>query len=368
MFDCIATYYQLCVICSYLAPVYDDCACGKNGSMTRPGSALPPWCLSPSGADCGWYRQCLEKQFPCEGTPVAYAITYAEKFCNLYTDHASNFSQIGQRWINAVRKCLQVELVPNLRSWANTSCEKIRRNAFDSHAKCYLSPTNGEPSICELPCQDYIQVICTVKSAFLSAKVEAIKGLIEAYRGCKKFDCLKLPNLALFVFKTFRERFSLQKSPTMEELDELAGAVADAIASKLGWRDSGVLWYAQSNYTNLTSIVSVEVLITGKGIYDLGSTKASNFNITAVTAKVVKAVKDGDLFLGKVGDQSEPMYVKQMKECADFECQRATQEITAPPNRFTSSAYDLRNNFMHTFLTLSFLSSLSYNFPNAYIP
>ena len=62
----------------------------------------------PHGRDCTWYRRCLEKQIPCSGKTGDYAIAYGEKFCQKYTSAYSDFSQNGKKWVDAVRKCLQV--------------------------------------------------------------------------------------------------------------------------------------------------------------------------------------------------------------------------------------------------------------------
>jgi hypothetical protein len=62
--------------------------------------------------NCEWYGNCLEKKYQCSGTDDDYAMEYAIKFCNLYDEHVAEFSIEGQTWVNAVRKCLQVSLVP----------------------------------------------------------------------------------------------------------------------------------------------------------------------------------------------------------------------------------------------------------------
>ena len=91
--------------------VSNDCSCNPNDKNPTVTTALPASCYSPAGDSCDWYRNCLEKKYPCEATTNAYAITFAEKFCKLYNDHYSKFSSDGRKWINAVRKCLQVSLV-----------------------------------------------------------------------------------------------------------------------------------------------------------------------------------------------------------------------------------------------------------------
>ena len=64
--------------------VNKDCACSPGEQITvAPTNNLSPHCYSPRGDDCSWYRNCLEVRYPYKGTVHAYAIKYAEKFCNL---------------------------------------------------------------------------------------------------------------------------------------------------------------------------------------------------------------------------------------------------------------------------------------------
>ncbi len=98
-------------------PVFDDCACSPGDTIPTSDDTMPTLaleCYSPSGDDCNWYRDCLEACYPCEGTEDGYAIEFAKKFCDLYTERLSEFSSQGIMWIDGVRKCLQVVLVPSL--------------------------------------------------------------------------------------------------------------------------------------------------------------------------------------------------------------------------------------------------------------
>ncbi|CAC5406492.1 unnamed protein product [Mytilus coruscus] len=86
--------------------VYDDCKCEKGQEYTQYNLPLPSRCYSPSGSDCSWYQDCLENKCKCNGTEDDYAVAFATKFCNLYSQSYQDFSQEGQQWIDAVRKCL----------------------------------------------------------------------------------------------------------------------------------------------------------------------------------------------------------------------------------------------------------------------
>ncbi|KAL3883439.1 hypothetical protein ACJMK2_029702 [Sinanodonta woodiana] len=302
------------------SPVYDDCACG-SGVPPNTQAVISTWCFSPSGQECNWYADCLEKRRRCEGTDSAYAITFADKFCNLYKDHYQRFSQIGQNWIYAVRKCLQVVLVPILRPGVNITCDGIKQMAFSSHADCYISPYPGAPSVCNISITDFYYMFWTIKSAFKDAFDASVEGANDVYNRCCGYKHL------INMIKI-----------ELNALDDLAGAVADAMGSKLRWTDAGVMWFAYSNSSTSSDTVPVYVLITGKSTYNLNNIQGTNVNLTAVNERVMKAVQDGVLSFSSIGKASEPIYVKQMKECIDFACLKTTNNVTAPEKVVTKNS------------------------------
>jgi len=156
----------------------------RQSSSTLP--TIPNWCYSPDGKECNWYRECLEKRHPCECTKHAYALTYAYYFCNLYKKTSSGFSASGLKWIDGVRKCLQVKLVPILMKDAIT-CKKIKDEAFDSHDECYTNPGYGAPSICELGMGDWWKVFWTIKGSILSMPFLSQSGIIKVALKCGVF-------------------------------------------------------------------------------------------------------------------------------------------------------------------------------------
>ena len=169
--------------------VTSDCSCTPSNPTSHPNitTLLPPECYSPSGDSCDWYRNCLERKYPCEATSNGYAVKYAEHFCKLYDQNFGKFSQTGKNWVNGVRKCLQVSLVPLLRPWADDpTCEEIREKAFASHTPCYLNPGNGVSSVCDLDCSDYFQIFWTIKGSFVKVDTlwESLKGMWNIGEKC----------------------------------------------------------------------------------------------------------------------------------------------------------------------------------------
>ncbi|WAR31916.1 LOW QUALITY PROTEIN: hypothetical protein MAR_034458, partial [Mya arenaria] len=131
-------------------------------------------------ADLVMYRRALKRAYPLFATALkeqsaaeaillyraSYALDYCEKICDLYTEHYNGFHAIGQKWIDAVRKCLQVALVPLLRPYNHPSCDEIKDAAFRIHSECYVSPYPGAPSFRDIGWSNYLKVYMTIKPAF----------------------------------------------------------------------------------------------------------------------------------------------------------------------------------------------------------
>ncbi len=221
-------------------PVFDDCACSPGDTI--PISTLARECYSPSGDDCNWYRDCLEARYPCEGTEDGYAIEFAKKFCDLYTESLSKFSSQGIMWIDGVRKCLQVVLVPFLREFVRPTCADIKQKAFDSHSRCYLEPGLGVPSICDLSIYDLCASFCTVNcisgsSAFIMEKIETGKQMLDVILGCDRgiiFYGKKTAVLAIGV---------VSRSVPIIRGTLLAAEIGNYIANKLQFDEKRIGWF-----------------------------------------------------------------------------------------------------------------------------
>ena len=334
--------------------VYDECRCNDGDQAEGDDTSLPEWCFSPSGTECNWYRDCLEKRHPCEASGNGYALSYAEKFCNLYTERSRFFTAEGLQWVNAVRKCLQVALVPLIRPWSNPTCEELKKFAFDSHTPCYLAPF-GAPSICDLGCWDWAQVFWTIKSGFTQAFVESMKGVVDVTVGCgKKFTLLDVlddscPSVMVRLTLTVALRTLIGKRSTDQELvlNNLAGSVADELAMKLKWDKRVMDWYAYApNNTNNRDVesdkVEVEVLFGDKSALDLTDEKISNaqpdFSLKNTVQNLATAVEKGVLHNMVIDNMK--VSVTSMTACQDVECEESFIAVTAgPPSNLASFSY-----------------------------
>ena len=330
-------------------PVYNSCRCSPVEPTEAPTTDLPPHCYSPGGEDCSWYRDCLEVRYPCEATDDSYAIDYAEKFCNLYSSNYNDFSIDGRAWIDGVRKCLQVALVPSLRPWVRKTCKDIRRDAFDSHVDCYITPASGVPGICELSCADIWKSFWLVSfegGAFSSAPIETGKQMLSVMVGCftsgPLSGCIQNVQTTLLFTVPYISRGRLT----------VAAKVVDFIANKLDWIKNGVRWFpflGDDNSSDSDSrrrrqitddYTSINVLLVDtKALNILNSTTLipppGQENLDQVVTNFANAVHDGllsEISLVLNGTQMI-LGVLSVGQCADILCNstNVTELAIAPP-------------------------------------
>ena len=319
-------------------PVTPDCSCSDGEQHKESSLSLPPRCYSPSGTDCTWYQDCLEEKYKCSESKDDYAMTFATKFCNLYTEHYGKFSTSGQAWINSVRKCLQVTLVPILRPWRSLSCKEIKELAFQSHVPCYVNPDEKRPgiSICNLGPSDFFSVFWTVKSSLVmsvDSSLETINGFWDTMQQCSFFKSYSfdgdIRNIKMTVehkgFKVIRRRRSVS-----EKSIRLSNDIVDHIAKQLNWDKKGIVWFSYDD--NSTTIASKKLLINifladGKK-YDLAAINVLESDLNATIDDFQTKVKTGDLF----GDTKDVSFkVISSQGCSDANCDVISFNVTADP-------------------------------------
>lgn len=243
-------------------------ACECYESPQKP--TLPGDCLSPDGTDCTWYRRCLAVQYPCGGQ-AGYALGYGERMCNLYEDRLPVFSERGQAWIGAVRKCLQVQLVPVLRPYSYGhppyTCYELKQYAFKTHIPCYLDPYQGF-SVCNLSCVDFGRIFWTIKSTFLSDFWASFNGAIETVmNGCISTaavhsGCFGLVQKMYISVKLLLNEQLLRKRSISQtgNSDDVMDLVMTSLVNQLGWcRNIG--WHAYAFKQMTGSTLQIEVLL-----------------------------------------------------------------------------------------------------------
>ncbi len=102
-----------------------------------------------------------------------YGAVYAQRF---YRDARPRMTRAGQAWIDSVLVCLQEELRADIDG--ETSCDDIRRIAFDTHPVCYID--NG---FCRLSLWDVANVVWTVNATDWLSR-DAARQVVHTALGC----------------------------------------------------------------------------------------------------------------------------------------------------------------------------------------
>jgi hypothetical protein len=290
----------------------------------------------------------LEKKYPCEATSNAYALEYAEKFCRLYGEKKSWFTEKGQRWMNGVRKCLQVSLVPLLRPWNNPTCQEIREKAFASHTPCYLNPDKNVPSVCDLDGVEFYKIFFIIKGAFLDLDTawESIKGMWNIGKECgsryiriwgKEF--MRITKLVIQKFMQ-RKRRSSDPIPEADARSRFVNRLGSAIAVSLKWNKEDMDWLAfpgnltTANDSNTFDIFMVLVDKKALGIVNNSITPIMPpVDLNSTIQTFASAIKHGHLSLQVDGFN---VWLKSMASCSDKSCKETqTLAVSEKPPKWS---------------------------------
>lgn len=172
-----------------------DYLLGRSQPSGHTPITIPDWCKSPSGTECNWYQDCLKKRVSCTTTLSRNAVRYAENMCHAYNNLSSRFQNSTSpvlTWLDGVRKCLLVSIVPQLRSYASPTCSNTDSLAFKSQTHCYSNPAihdnvNKTHSLCQLSSDQFWQIFWTLHKNSTSPYHD--KNLQQLYT--EKVQCLK---------------------------------------------------------------------------------------------------------------------------------------------------------------------------------
>ncbi|XP_071129974.1 uncharacterized protein [Mytilus edulis] len=362
-FQCMAEVHD-----ENIGPVSPDCSCSDGEQHKVSNLTLPTRCYSPSGSDCTWYQDCLERKYKCSESKDDYAMAFATKFCNLYTEHYGKFTTDGQTWVNAVRKCLQVTLVPLLRPWRPFSCSEVKQFAFNSHVPCYVQPNEMVPevSICNLDPSDVFSVFWTIKSSLVmsvDSSLETINGLWNTMKQCIFFIKYSfdgdIRNIQMTIEHKGLEVIRRRRSVSEKSI-RLSNDIVDHIAKQLNWDKRGIVWFSYDD--NSTSIASKKLLLNifladGKK-YDLDPKNVLKSDLNATVADFQTKVQTGGLF-GDTKDVSFKVITSQ--GCVDANCDVISFNVTTDPFVKDTSDHTIvkkNNNKIYIIIGMSSLGLL----------
>lgn len=348
VFQCMFEQHDI----SYGA-VYDDCKCNNSQEYTESNLTLPSQCYSPSGTDCSWYHHCLERKYKCNGTEDNFAVEFATKFCNLYSRSNQDFSQDGQKWMDAVRKCLQVSLVKTIRPYLHYSCKDVNRIAFDSHTQCYVYPDlhYRSISICNLGAADYFPVFWTIQSSKVmstDSSRRTMKRMFETLKGCSKsflkgmsFDGpIRLLKMKLKYSFPFGSRHQL----VLDDNTIMLNDFVDSIAAKLHWKENGVLWFLDLDINSTVTETYIDIYLANRNVYDLNArntTVPSNLNTTINEMKKITETSD---IKGHIGGLS--IMIISLQGCLDANCDTLLFDITSTASMKGKQVYVSENAYL----------------------
>lgn len=313
-------------------PVTSDCSCSPSflpNPTPFPTKSLPSFCYSPSGTSCQWYSSCLERRYPCRGTENADPLRYAEEICWLYNNRKNVFSSDGRKWVDGVRKCLQVELVPLLRPWNKPTCQEIEKTAFESQVSCYMKPDEGVPSICDLDCKEYFKTFWVVKGYVYNVETgrKSLSGLWNIDSKCGSRNCFQeggqgLIKITRLTFQKFngRGKRSLDSTPDENARLKFADGIASAIARGLRWDTVVLDWFAYLNdVKNASDPTNLEMMmvLADKNALGIVTSFSPSFNFSQSLQQLSSAIKGATLPLQVDGYN---VWIKSLASCTDKSC------------------------------------------------
>jgi len=138
--------------CYFKTGCCGSCTGGYVGNCT---CSISPECASPQGLDCNWYSTCLNAN--SENCPIIEEIMASK--CQEYYNIEASLSDLGVKWSQYVRSCLQQVLAKKVLIPApsgNVDCQVATESFFGDHLGCYL---NGPVSLCQLPYEDIAKIV-----------------------------------------------------------------------------------------------------------------------------------------------------------------------------------------------------------------
>ncbi|KAK7097963.1 hypothetical protein V1264_004864 [Littorina saxatilis] len=354
--------------------VDSPCSCSLTGTAPS-DTSISPNCISPDGSECRWFSNCLNGKFQCADSSEdddQYGIRYGEKFCRMHGNTA--LSSSANDWVDAVRRCLQVDLVWLIRPYQTTTptCQDIRTQAISSYSECYVKAFKDIDSICDLSPRDFWAIFWTIKAAFQADFVEEVYGLVVVRGQCSKPAALALdsymskiiisvwlPYCAIWdhcilkrsvhdtaivheaytnnvidnvintltskrvLHRTSRVKRAVQwQGESEEEFYYHTGAVdmTQHLAATAEWDSKGITWFTYSTYNPSDNRLQVHILLADK---TLGKKRSLNLTRAALDAGEIFHESLPDL---KVDGIDVP--AGYLLGCWDLRCKKVYMNVT----------------------------------------
>ena len=311
--------------------VSSPCACSASeelkadaGKALKPTAALPSWCFSPTGADCSWFKTCISQRYSCKGKFKGEVVKFGEELCALSLNPYSHLSKSGRMWVNGVRKCLQVNLVPLLRKWHGTSgsgydCKKLTKQALSSYGGCFYSPFPATiPTICKLPLADLWRIFWHLRGRTSTNENvrESLWTLLKLIQSCHEF---RKQNLRQGIVRklVFHVKIKSGRFPGNE--------LGRKIAEQFSLDKKGIAWFGYNDVDKSFSNHTKDFVfyIADKKEHTMSQKLRSKppVNLTDTISTFAKAVRGHDLTFS-VNRGKDVYSIAAITVCQDIECLR----------------------------------------------
>ena len=273
---------------------------------------------------------------------------YAIQFCDLHNRYKPHFSVKTRQWIDFVRRCLLVRLVPLIRPFFNhTNCQQIDSYAADTQLQCHFEPFRFETSVCDLDLVEWAKVFWTVKGNLNRSTSEGLKNMIMSTSRCRN-NMLQsilgdtgtpiiqnIQQTGMFLARlTVKDGHGNETVTEVTDYSEVAERIINQLAIQLKWNQNGVLWLAfVHNHTNINE-TGINFFVGSRSLYDVSAFGAEAIAMAEVLTDMVVSLGSETISL-TMGDRFS---VTKFYACLDFGCQSTAYDIVPKLKPFVSVA------------------------------
>ena len=261
---------------------------------------------------------------------------YARHLCDLYGRSKHYLRVKTRRWIDSVRRCLLVKLVPIVRPYFNiSSCEDIESFAADTQLPCYLAPYSSEPSVCDLDLEEWVKVFWTIKGNLTKSTSHGLKIMLESTSKCGDNMLQRIlggqstqivqniQQTGMFMVRlTVSGDLGNENVTEFKDCDEMAERISNQLAIQLNWNQNSVLWFAFVSNRSDVNEIGVNILLGSRSLYDV-TIRFENSQIIEILIDMVVALRDEKISLS-VNDRFN---ITAFSACLDYGCQATAYDI-----------------------------------------
>lgn len=218
-----------------------------------------------------------------------------------------------------MRKCLQVSLVYLLRPYQHPTCDEIRKRAFGSHPQCYVKPSDGAVSVCDIGFKNWLQILVTIYSSLTQKEVIG-EALVTAGK-CFQLYINRIVTMLVSWTKTLIENLKKMVTDLLGSANEkLNNDVCIVVLNSNELTDARL-----KRSTSFSS--SIELLVVPRNKYDLNYNGKSNFTTNELITSFLDHVESGEITYKEL----EGIELLEYRECEDQECKTPWRMVKAPP-------------------------------------